>query len=75
MAKYHIPIERVYRHFDVTGKHCPAYFMDAGKWAEFKSRLEETDVTEERVQELIDAAVAAALEFLAMSSLPDAEEV
>lgn len=60
MARYHIPIGRVYRHFDVTGKHCPAYFMDAGKWAEFKSRLEGPDVTEERVKELIDAAVKAA---------------
>ena len=60
MAKYSIPIERVYRHFDVTGKHCPAYFMDAGQWAEFKSRLEGPDVTEERVKELIDAAVKAA---------------
>ena len=45
MAKYHIPVERVYRHFDVTGKHCPAYFMDAGKWAEFKARLKEDDMT------------------------------
>ena len=26
MEKYHIPIENVYRHFDVTGKHCPSYF-------------------------------------------------
>lgn len=40
MAKYHIPLGNVYRHFDVTGKHCPAYFMDPEKWAEFKRRLE-----------------------------------
>lgn len=39
MEKYHIPIERVVRHFDVTGKHCPAYLMDAGAWAAFKVRL------------------------------------
>ena len=45
MAKYHIPVERVYRHFDVTGKHCPAYFMNAGKWAEFQARLKEDDMT------------------------------
>lgn len=39
MEKYHIPAERVIRHFDVTGKHCPAYFMDAQAWAGFKERL------------------------------------
>ena len=39
MAKYGIPIERVVRHFDVTGKHCPAYFMDNDRWAAFKARL------------------------------------
>lgn len=39
MVKYHIPIERVVRHFDVTGKHCPAYFMDQSAWESFKQRL------------------------------------
>ena len=41
MAKYHIPLGRVYRHFDVTGKHCPSYMVNAQKWAEFKKRLED----------------------------------
>lgn len=41
MRKYDIPIERVCRHFDVTGKYCPVYFMDSVKWAAFKSRLED----------------------------------
>lgn len=40
MEKYGIPIENVYRHFDVTGKHCPSYLINAQKWAEFKKRLE-----------------------------------
>ena len=40
MEKYGIPIENVYRHFDVTGKHCPSYLVSARKWAEFKKRLE-----------------------------------
>ena len=40
MEKYDIPIENVYRHFDVTGKHCPSYLVNAQKWAEFKKRLE-----------------------------------
>lgn len=43
MAKYNIPIERVIRHFDVTGKHCPAYFMDDEKWNAYKQRLVEED--------------------------------
>ena len=42
MEKYGIPIENVYRHFDVTGKHCPSYLVNAQKWAEFKKRLEVT---------------------------------
>lgn len=40
MEKYGIPIENVYRHFDVTGKHCPSYLVSAQKWAEFRKRLE-----------------------------------
>ena len=39
MAKYHIDVDHVYRHFDVTGKHCPSYLVSARKWAEFKRRL------------------------------------
>lgn len=41
MARYGIPLERVYRHFDVTGKHCPSYMIDGAKWAAFKRRLED----------------------------------
>ena len=44
MDRYGIPPERVYRHFDVTGKHCPSYLIAADKWAAFKERLEEADV-------------------------------
>ncbi len=29
MARYGIPPERVCRHFDVTGKHCPSYMIGA----------------------------------------------
>lgn len=39
MEKYNIPIERVVRHFDVTGKHCPAYMMNDAAWIAFKERL------------------------------------
>lgn len=39
MDKYHIDIDHVIRHFDVNGKHCPAYLMDEQAWAEFKARI------------------------------------
>lgn len=44
MKKYNIGIENVYRHFDVTGKHCPAYLMNATAWAAFKERLKDAPV-------------------------------
>lgn len=40
MSKYNIPNDRVIRHFDVNGKHCPAYWMDNSKWEkEFHGKL------------------------------------
>lgn len=39
MTRYEIPIERVVRHFDVTGKHCPSYMMDENIWNTFKACL------------------------------------
>ena len=52
MKKYKIPIENVIRHWDVTGKICPAPYVGAyyntyygttgdQQWAKFKERLEE----------------------------------
>ena len=44
MAKHSIPIENVIRHFDVTGKICPAPFAnDVSKWNDFKARLTKVD--------------------------------
>lgn len=45
MQVYNIPVENVYRHFDVTGKHCPSYLIAESKWVEFKERLIDMDVT------------------------------
>lgn len=39
MQEYNIDIDHVIRHFDVTGKHCPAYLIDKQAWAEFKARI------------------------------------
>ena len=47
MKKYNIPVSNVIRHFDVTGKLCPAYWSgreNAGKWEkEFHGKLTAPD--------------------------------
>lgn len=46
MNKYSIPRENVIRHFDVTGKLCPAYWVDDAKWkAEFWNKLGSTKIS------------------------------
>lgn len=61
MARYGIDAAHVLRHYDVTGKVCPAPFVhDAKAWGEFKKRLEGTDMTREEVQAIVDEAVEAA---------------
>lgn len=42
MQKYNIPVENVIRHYDVTGKICPAPMVNDEKlWKEFLARLSE----------------------------------
>lgn len=36
MKNYNIPIYNVVRHYDVTGKICPAPFMEESEWKAFK---------------------------------------
>ncbi len=44
MEKYDISADNVIRHYDVTGKICPAPFVNNTiLWANFKNRLEEED--------------------------------
>ncbi len=51
MAKYGIPPERVIRHYDVTGKACPAYWVDDAKWkAEFHDLIAASAKHREAVQ-------------------------
>ncbi|WP_269478683.1 N-acetylmuramoyl-L-alanine amidase [Hominibacterium faecale] len=38
-AKYDIPDSRVIRHYDVTGKNCPAPYINADKWKAAKKVL------------------------------------
>ena len=41
MKKYNIPKSNVIRHYDVTGKKCPAYWVDDSKWkSEFLNKLD-----------------------------------
>ena len=54
MEQYQIPLSHVYRHFDVTGKHCPRYFMDETAWKQFKTRLEESPVSQEQFDKLME---------------------
>jgi N-acetylmuramoyl-L-alanine amidase len=48
MAEYNIPIGNVIRHYDVTGKLCPAPLVDEYAWRLFKSRLEDDSVSNEQ---------------------------
>lgn len=41
MEKYDIPLSNVIRHYDVTGKICPAPFVhEEAQWTNFKKRIE-----------------------------------
>ena len=66
MEKYRIPVQNVVRHYDVTGKICPAPFVGAGQaaWEEFKGGLVLYKTLEEvpswaqpTVQKLVDKGV------------------
>lgn len=39
MAQYGIPASNVYRHYDVTGKACPANYLTDATWATLKAKL------------------------------------
>ena len=39
MDKYKIGASNVVRHYDLTGKHCPAYYVDANRWAALHERI------------------------------------
>ncbi len=44
MARYDIPVSHVLRHYDVTGKKCPAPFVDEpSAWKAFLAQLEEPE--------------------------------
>ncbi len=45
MAKYHVPVSRVCRHYDVTRKNCPEpWIRNPQLWEKFKTMLTEKEV-------------------------------
>jgi N-acetylmuramoyl-L-alanine amidase CwlA len=61
MKKYGVTKDNVVRHFDVTGKSCPAYWCGTGeknkKWeSEFMSKLSENEV-EKAIEKLAEKGV------------------
>ena len=71
MERYQIPLSRVYRHFDVTGKHCPAYMTEEHDWQAFKARLEEP-MTQERFNQMMNNWLAGRASLLPSSSSTEA---
>lgn len=60
MARYQIPPGRVVRHYDVTGKCCPAPFvLDPAAWAGWRAGLEGEDLTTEETRALFQACYEA----------------
>lgn len=40
MDQYHLDSDQIIRHYDITGKKCPKYFVDhEDEWEEFKNKL------------------------------------
>ncbi len=57
MKKHGIPIERVIRHYDVTGKLCPEPYVDESAWEKFKNQIErDKPMTDKERKELKDLA-------------------
>lgn len=44
MQRYGVPVDRIIRHYDVTGKYCPGPMVDdPALWAAFKQSLTQTE--------------------------------
>lgn len=53
MAKYHVPISRVCRHYDVTHKECPEpWVRNPKQWEKFLEMLEAEDMTEAQTRKI-----------------------
>lgn len=55
MQRHHVAIERVVRHYDVTGKRCPAYWVDRPEgFAAFQRRVLEEEEMVEKSEIILD---------------------
>lgn len=53
MAKYHVPISRVCRHYDVTHKECPEpWVRNPKQWEKFLEMLEAENMTEAQTRKI-----------------------
>lgn len=57
MKRYNIPASRVCRHHDVTGKECPWYYSNDGRWAELKAEIlgDDDNMTDDQIKKLAKA--------------------
>lgn len=66
MAKYHVPISRVCRHYDVTHKNCPEpWVRNPNQWENFKKMLTEKeveDMTEQQTRAIAKQEIRSAAE-------------
>ena len=46
MAEHKVPASNVIRHYDITGKLCPAYYVDAGRWKILHAYITDSKVME-----------------------------
>lgn len=59
MSQYGIPAQNVLRHYDVTGKRCPAPWVDnTAEWDEFKSMLEGDEMTQDQFDAMMENYLA-----------------
>ena len=59
MSRYGVPVQNVLRHYDVTGKRCPAPWVDDPQaWMDFKALLEVEELTQEQFDSMMDNYLA-----------------
>lgn len=77
MKKYSVPIERVIRHYDVTGKVCPKPFVDDEKaWGKFKERVaDEMEKRYNKISELPEWAKAAIQKLVNEGKIADGNKL
>ena len=49
MKKYGIPAEKVLRHYDLTGKYCPWFYVDENRWAALHEYITAPEVKPEKL--------------------------